>query len=114
MNDQVRVCKKCNKEKPISEFKKTIVNNKPYYSYKCKSCLNEIKRDKYKLDETLRIKNRARECFDFVLKTAGKHGYLAEQIDNNQMAPAWVIGLGWSHAMFVITLEKMIEKGLVK
>lgn len=60
MDDQVRVCKKCNKEKPISEFKKTIVNNKPYYSYKCKSCLNEIKREKYKLDETLRIKNRAR------------------------------------------------------
>lgn len=57
---------------------------------------------------------KARECFDFVLKTSGKHGYLAEQIDNNQMAPAWVIGLGWSHAMFIITLQKMIEKGLVK
>ena len=57
---------------------------------------------------------KAQECFDFVLKTAGKHGYLAEQIDNNQMAPAWVIGLGWSHAMFIITLEKMIEKELVK
>jgi len=57
---------------------------------------------------------KARECFDFVLKTAGKHGFLAEQIDNNTMAPAWIIGLGWSHAMFIITLEKMIEKGLVK
>ena len=57
---------------------------------------------------------KARECFDFVLKTSGKHGYLAEQIDNNQMAPAWVIGLGWSHAMFIITLQKMIEKGLIK
>ena len=57
---------------------------------------------------------KARECFDFVLKTAGMHGYLAEQIDNNLMAPAWIIGLGWSHAMFIITLQKMIEKGLVK
>lgn len=57
---------------------------------------------------------KARECFEFVLKTSGMHGYLSEQIDNNQMAPAWIIGLGWSHAMFIITLEKMIEKGLVK
>lgn len=57
---------------------------------------------------------KARECFDFVLKTSAKHGYLAEQIDNDQMAPAWVIGLGWSHAMFIITLEKMIKKGLIK
>ena len=57
---------------------------------------------------------KARECFDFVLKTSGMHGYLSEQIDNNLMAPAWIIGLGWSHAMFIITLEKMIKKGLVK
>lgn len=57
---------------------------------------------------------KARECFDFVLKTAGMHGYLAEQIDNNTMSPAWIIGLGWSHAMFIITLQKMIEKGLIK
>ena len=57
---------------------------------------------------------KARECFDFVLKTAGTHGYLAEQIDNSTMQPAWIIGLGWSHAMFIITLEKMIKKGLVK
>ncbi len=56
---------------------------------------------------------KAKECFDFVLKTAGKHGFLSEQIDNNSMAPAWIIGLGWSHAMFIITLQKMIEKGLV-
>ena len=52
--------------------------------------------------------------FDFVLKTAGKHGFLSEQVDNNTMSPAWIIGLGWSHAMFIITLEKMMEKGLVK
>ena len=57
---------------------------------------------------------KARECFDFVLKTSGMHGYLSEQIDNNLMSPAWIIGLGWSHAMFIITLKKMIEKGLIK
>ena len=57
---------------------------------------------------------KAIECFDFVLKTSGTHGYLSEQIDNNKMAPSWIIGLGWSHAMFIISLQKMIEKGLIK
>ena len=57
---------------------------------------------------------KAKDCFDFVLKTSGTHGYLAEQIDNEKMQPAWIIGLGWSHAMFITTLQKMIEKGLIK
>ena len=49
-------------------------------------------------------KKKAKETFDFVLKTAGKHSFLGEQIDNNTLKPNWVIGLGWSHAMFVIVL----------
>ena len=57
---------------------------------------------------------KARECFDFVLQTAGTHGFLAEQIDNSTMGPAWIIGLGWSHAMFITTLNKMIKRGLIK
>lgn len=57
---------------------------------------------------------KARECFDFVLRTTGMHGFLAEQINNDTMSPAWIIGLGWSHAMFIITLKKMIQKGLIK
>lgn len=52
-------------------------------------------------------KKKAKETFDFVLKTAGKHSFLGEQVDNNTLKPNWVIGLGWSHAMFVIVLEKM-------
>lgn len=52
-------------------------------------------------------KNKAKECFEFVVKTATQHGFLAEQIDNNTMKPAWVIGLGWSHAMFIIVLDKL-------
>ena len=56
---------------------------------------------------------KAKECFDFVLKTSGMHGFLAEQIDNEALFPAWIIGLGWSHAMFIIVLEKMIKKGLI-
>ena len=55
-------------------------------------------------------KKKAKETFDFVLKTAGKHYFLSEQINNNTLKPDWVIGLGWTHAMFIIVLEKMIEK----
>ena len=53
-------------------------------------------------------KKKAKETFDFVLKTAGKHSFLGEQIDNSTLKPNWVIGLGWSHAMFIIVLEKLI------
>ena len=52
-------------------------------------------------------KKKAKETFDFVLKTAGKHSFLGEQVDNNTLKPNWVIGLGWAHAMFLIVLEKM-------
>ena len=52
-------------------------------------------------------KKKAKETFDFVLKTSGKHSFLGEQIDNETLKPNWVIGLGWSHAMFIIVLEKL-------
>ena len=32
---------------------------------------------------------------------------LAEQINNETMESAWVIGLGWSHAMFIDVLNKL-------
>ena len=56
------------------------------------------------------IKNKARECFDFVVIGSNMHGLLPEQVDNNTMDPAWVIGLGWSHAMFIDVLEKLYSK----
>lgn len=52
-------------------------------------------------------KKKAKETFDFVVKTAGKHSFLGEQIDNETLKPNWVLGLGWSHAMFIIVLEKL-------
>ena len=52
-------------------------------------------------------KKKAKETFDFVIKTAGKHSFLGEQIDNSTLKPNWVLGLGWSHAMFIIVLEKL-------
>ena len=55
-------------------------------------------------------KQKAKETFDFVVKTAGKHDFLGEQIDNNTLKPTWVIGLGWSHAMFIIVLERLYGK----
>lgn len=50
---------------------------------------------------------KAKETFDFVVKTAGRHSFLGEQIDNTTLKPNWVLGLGWSHAMFIIVLEKL-------
>ena len=52
-------------------------------------------------------KKEAQKCFDFAVKTATKHGFLGEQVNNQTMSPAWVIGLGWSHAMFVITMQRL-------
>lgn len=54
-------------------------------------------------------KNKAKECFDFAVKTATKHGYLGEQVNNQTLTPAWVTGLGWSHAMFIITLKRLFS-----
>ena len=54
-------------------------------------------------------KRKAKETFDFVVKTAGKHYFLGEQVDNSTLQPNWVIGLGWSHAMFILVLEKMFK-----
>lgn len=55
-------------------------------------------------------KEKAKETFDFVVKTVGKHGFLGEQVDNCTLKPNWVLGLGWSHAMFIIVLEKLYGK----
>ena len=52
----------------------------------------------------------AKQCFDFVTKSATKHGFLSEQVDNNTMKPSWIIGLGWSHAMYIITLAEILKK----
>ena len=62
----------------------------------------------YYLDKGNR--NKAKECFEFVVKTATEHGFLGEQVDNRTLKPAWVIGLGWSHAMFIITMKRLFSK----
>ena len=57
--------------------------------------------------------SEALKCFNFVVNSASEHGFLGEQVDNETMKPCWVIGLTWSHAMFIIILEKLIEKGVL-
>lgn len=52
---------------------------------------------------------KALECFDFVVNSSSKHGFLGEQVDNEKMEPCWVIGLTWSHAMFIITIQKLMS-----
>ena len=52
-------------------------------------------------------KAKAVENFNFVVKTATSHGFLGEQVDNEKMEANWIIGLAWSHAMFLIVLEKL-------
>ena len=54
-------------------------------------------------------KRKAKETFDFLIKTVGMHNLLGEQVDNNTLKPNWVLGLGWTQAMFIIVLEKMLK-----
>jgi GH15 family glucan-1,4-alpha-glucosidase len=58
-------------------------------------------------------KTKALESFNFVTNSASKHGLLGEQVNNDGMKPSWVIGLTWSHAMYIVTLNKLIEEGIL-
>lgn len=54
-------------------------------------------------------KKRANECLNFVVQSATEHGFLAEQ-SNSDLNQKWVIGLAWSHAVFIellIYINKM-------
>ena len=56
----------------------------------------------------------ALENFEFVTNSCSEHGFLGEQVNNEAMKPAWIIGLTWSHAMYIVVLEKLIKKGLIE
>ena len=49
-------------------------------------------------------KKKLQECIEFIVKSCNEHGFLGEQINNSTMQPSWVIGLAWSHAMFILAL----------
>ena len=56
---------------------------------------------------------KALENFAFVTNSESEHGFLGEQVNNDSMKPSWVIGLTWSHAMYIVVLEKLLKKGLI-
>jgi len=56
---------------------------------------------------------KALENFTFVTTSASDYGLLGEQVNNDARKPAWVIGLTWSHAMYVIVLDKLKKLGLI-
>ena len=56
---------------------------------------------------------KAVDCFNFVTNSASELSFLGEQVDNRKMKPAWVIGLTWSHAMYIIILEKLLKRGII-
>ena len=58
-------------------------------------------------------RKKAKEAFDFAVKSSTEHGFLPEQVDNNTLGAKWVIGLGWSHAMFVILLNEFHKLGII-
>ena len=48
-------------------------------------------------------KKEAENCMKFIINSATKNGLLAEQVSSDY-TERWVIGLGWSHAMFISML----------
>lgn len=52
-------------------------------------------------------KKKAEEYFKFSVIASTEHGFLPEQVNNSNMKPTWVIGLAWSHAMFIVTLKRL-------
>ncbi|AGC67293.1 glycoside hydrolase family 15 [Thermoclostridium stercorarium subsp. stercorarium DSM 8532] len=54
---------------------------------------------------------KAREYFHWSVECATPLGFLPEQAGKNDGKPCWVIPLTWSHAMFVLVLKELAEKG---
>ena len=54
---------------------------------------------------------KAREYLLWVVKRVSDQGLLPEQVDRVTGKPAWVIPLTWSHAMFVLVLDGLIDAG---
>ena len=52
-------------------------------------------------------KDSAFKCLDYVVKSATDLGFLCEQCDYEKNE-RWVIGLGWSHAIFIEILKRLL------
>lgn len=56
---------------------------------------------------------KARLYFDWAVHSRTELDLLPEQVDRETGKPAWVIPLTWSHAMFVLTLFKLMDAGIL-
>lgn len=56
---------------------------------------------------------KAKDLLDICTKTASELGFLPEQFEYNSLNPAWILPLNWSHAMFVLVLFRLIDRGLL-
>lgn len=54
---------------------------------------------------------KARELLQWALDHRTETGLLPEQADRDTGAPAWIVPLTWSHAMFVLTVSMLAEAG---
>ena len=57
---------------------------------------------------------KARLYFEWAVHSRTELDLLPEQVDKDTGKPAWVIPLTWSHAMFVITLFKLMDAGILQ
>ena len=48
----------------------------------------------------IKDRKKANECMNFIVQSATEHGFLPEQ-SNSDLNKKWVIGLAWSHALFI-------------
>ncbi len=54
---------------------------------------------------------KAMDYLNWAVKSATPQGLLPEQVDKSTGKPAWVIPLTWSHAMFILVLNGLIDAG---
>ncbi len=53
----------------------------------------------------------ARQLLDYAVKHVTSSGLLPEQVDQHTGETAWVVPLTWSHAMFVLAVHMLAERG---
>lgn len=56
--------------------------------------------------------DKAKELLLWVTEHCTKLGLLPEQVDQHHGGPAWVVPLTWSHAMFVLVVDELLERGI--
>ncbi len=57
---------------------------------------------------------KAQNLFRWVLEKTTPQGMMAEQIHRESGLPCWVIPLGWSHAMYLLFVEEVLQRGAEK